>query len=191
MTKHHVPISMDCVVSIVHVIGFAAMRKLLVLANLVLAILATASSVTAREPLKMYSVPLVEEPSPYANLNLSPAQLIAAQELELAQYRFIGWLNYEYPLQVRRYDADIALAQEELASLQRRQAEFSRFNVWSRGGNPQFLASEDTGLAIVATQQRLSLLQTERGQVMQWQPVEYRKRQIDLERARMNLRTAR
>ena len=158
---------------------------------IVLTILATASSVTAREPLKMYSVPLVEEPSPYAHLNLSPAQLLAAQELELAQFRFIAWLNYEYPLQLRSYDADIALAQEELASLQRRQVEFSRFNVWSGGGNPHFLASEDTGLAIVATQQRLSLLQTERGQVMQWQPVEYRKRQIELERARMNLRTAR
>lgn len=168
------------------------MRKFFVLANLVLAILVVSvASATAREPLKMYSVPLLEEPSPYATLNLSPAQSLAAQELELAQFRFIAWLNYEHPLQLQRYDADIALAQQELASLQRRQAEFSRFNVWSRGGNPHFLASEDTALAIVAAQQRLSLLQTERGQVMQWQPVEYRKRQIDLERARMNLRIAR
>jgi hypothetical protein len=153
--------------------------------------LVAAVFVSAGERLKVYDVPLSEEPSPYAGLNLSPAQLIAAQELELAQYRFILWTNYEYPSRLRQLDAELALAQAELASLQRRQIEFNRFNVWTGGGNPLFLESEDAGLGILALQQRLALLQAERGHLLQYQGIEYRQRQIDFERARMNLRMAR
>jgi hypothetical protein len=157
-----------------------------------LALLVGCSSfASAAERLKMYDAPLREEPSPYAGLNLSPAQLSAAQELELAQYHFVAWANFEYQQRLRQFDADILLAREELASLQRRQAEFRRFNVWSRGGNPLFLQSEDAHLARVAVEQRLQLLQAERGQLIQFQGVEYRERQMALERARSNLRLAR
>lgn len=163
------------------------MRTLLTLAL----VLGCSSFAAAGERLKVYDAPLREEPSPYAGLDLSPAQLIAAQELELAQHRFVAWANFEYPQRLRQLDADIRLAREELASLQRRQAEFRHFNVWSRGGNPLFLQSEDAYLAIVATQQRLQLLQAERGQLIQFQALEYRERQMALERARLNLRLAR
>jgi hypothetical protein len=153
-------------------------------------LLSSSSLACAAETLKMYDAPLREEPSPYAHMNLSPAQLVAAQELETAQYRFLAWMNFGYAQRLRQLDADILMAQEELASLGRRQAEFSRFNVWSRGGNPLFLQSEDAHLASVAVEQRLRLLQAERGQVIQFQPVEYRERQIEVERARLNLRMA-
>lgn len=153
--------------------------------------LTAAALASAGERLKVYDAPLVEEPSPYAGLNLSPTQLVAAQELELAQFRFLRWLNYEYPLRQQQIDAELVQAQAELASLQRRQAEFDHFNVWTRGGNPLFLESEDTRLATLATRQRIALLQTERGQLIQLQAFEYRQRQIELERARMNLRLAR
>jgi hypothetical protein len=151
----------------------------------------TASTGVAAERLKMYDASVREEPSPYAGLDLTPAQLAAAQELELAQYRFAAWANYEYPMRVKRLDADLALSQQELASLQRRQAEFSRFNVWSGGGNPLFLQSEDTQLAIAAAKQRLDLLQADRAQLVKYQGIEYRQRQMELERARLNLRLAR
>ena len=163
------------------------MRTLLIIALL----LTSASVVPAVERLKMYDAPLYVEPSPYAGLDLSPAQLAAAQELELAQYRFVAWANFEYPQRMRQLDADILLAREQLGSLQRRQAEFSRFNVWSGGGNPLFLQSEDTYVATVAIQQRLQLLQAERAQLIQFQAVEYRERQMALERARLNMRLAR
>jgi hypothetical protein len=159
---------------------------------LALALLSFTACASAAEPLrlKMYDLPLYEEPSPYAGLDLSPAQLQAAQELELAQYRFMTWANYEYPQRLRTIDADIQFAQEELASWQRRQAEFKHFNVWSRGGNPLFLQSEDAQLTIVGIQQRLGLLQAQRGQLVQSQAIEYRQRQMELERARLNLRLA-
>jgi hypothetical protein len=157
---------------------------------LLVLLIGAAHVASAGERLKVYDAPLVVEPSPYAGLGLSPAQLVAAQELELAQYRFVAWTNFEYPQRLRQLDADIRLAREELASLQRRAAEYRHFNVWSRGGNPLFLQSEDAHLATVAVQQRLQLLQAERGQLVQFQDVEYRERQMALERARLNLRLA-
>lgn len=157
---------------------------------LVVIVLGGVPLASAAETLKMYDAPLVVEASPYAGLSLSPDQLLAAQELELAQYRFVAWANFEYPQRLRQLDAEILLAQEELASLGRRQAEFRRFNVWSGGGNPLFLQSEDAHLASVAIWQRLQLLLAERGQVVQFQAVEYRQRQMDVERARFNLRLA-
>lgn len=163
------------------------MRTFLTVALLI----GTSTFAVAGERLKMYDAPLVEEPSPYAGLNLSPDQLAAAQELELAQYRFVAWANFEYPQRLRQFDADILLAREELASLRRRQAEFRPFNLWSRGGNPLFMESEDAYLAATAIQQRLQLLQAERGRLVQFQAVEYRERQMALERARLNLRLAR
>jgi hypothetical protein len=163
------------------------MRTLLIAALLI----AGSSVAGAVERLKMYDAPLYEEPSPYEGLNLSPEQLAAAQELELAQYRFVAWANFEYPQRLRQLDADIRVAWEQLASLQRRQAEFNRLNVWTGGGNPFFIDSEDTHLAMVAIYERVQLLQAERGQLVQFQAVEYRERQMALERARLNLRLAR
>ena len=146
---------------------------------------------SAGERLKVYDAPLVEGPSPYEGLNLSPEQLAAAQALELAQYRFVAWANFEFPQRLRQMDADILMAREELASLQRRQAEYRHFNVWSRGGNPMFLESEYAYLAIITIEQRLQHLLAERGQLLRFQPIEYRERQMALERARLNLRLAR
>lgn len=131
------------------------------------------------------------EPSPYEGLHLSPEQLVAAQELELAQYRFVAWANYEFPQRLRQIDADILLAREELASWWRRGAEWNHFNVWTRGGNPFFLESEETYLSMIALDQRLQLLIEQRGQLLKFQPVEYRERQMAVERARLNLRLAR
>jgi hypothetical protein len=159
--------------------------------TLLLAVMICSSSFAmAGERLKVYDAPLVEEPSPYAGLDLSPEQLAAAQELELVQYRFVAWANFEFPLRLRQIDADIVMAREELASLQRRQSEYRHFNVWSRGGNPMFLQAEDAHLAAVAIQQRLQLLLEQRGQLLKFQPIEYRERQMALERARLNLRLA-
>jgi hypothetical protein len=154
-------------------------------------VLAGGSWAGAVERLKVYDAPLIMEPSPYEGLNLSPAQLAAAQELELAQYRFVAWANFEFPQRLRQIDADILLAREEIASWQRRQTEYNHFNVWTRGGNPFFLESELSHLSLVALQQRLQLLVEERGQLLRFQPVEYRERQMAVERARQSLRLAR
>ena len=154
-------------------------------------VLGWSSLAAAAEHLKMYDAPLVMKPSLYAGLNLPPEQLAAAQELELEQYRFVAWANFEFPQRLRQIDAAIQLTREELASWQRRQGEYRRFNVWSGGGNPFFLESEDAHLTLVALQQRLDLLIEQRGQLLRFQPVEYRERQIAVERARLNLRLAR
>jgi hypothetical protein len=148
------------------------------------------SSLSAAEPLRVYDAGFREEPSPYAHLNLSPAQLQAAQELEQAQFRFISWMNFEMPQRLRKLEADLALAQQQLASLQRIQAEENHFNVWSGGGNPFFTQAEQTKLLIVSLQQQINLLQAERSQALQFQGVEYRQRQMEVERARLNLRLA-
>jgi hypothetical protein len=145
----------------------------------------------AAERLKIYEAPLVIERSPYEGLNLSPQQLAAVQELELAQYRFVAWANFEFPQRLRQIDADILLVREEIASCQQRQAEYNRFNVWTGGGNPFFLESELSHFSLVALQQRLQLLMEERGQLLRFQPVEYRQLQMAVERARLNLRLAR
>jgi hypothetical protein len=158
---------------------------------LLLTLVACSSSFAlAGERLKVYDAPLLEEPSPYAGLDLSPEQLAAAHELEAAQYRFVAWANFEFPQRLRQIDADILMAREELASVQRRQAEYRHFNVWTRGGNPMFLQAEDAHLAEVAIGQRLQLLLEQRGQLLKFQPAEYRERQMALERARLNLRLA-
>jgi len=162
------------------------MRTLLLFAVL----LGFSSFALAGERLKMYDAPLMIEPSPYEGLNLSPEQLAAAQELELAQHRFIAWANFEFPQRLRQIDADIFQMRQDLASLQRRQAEYRHFNVWTRGGNPLFLQAEDAQLAVVALQQRMQLLLEERGQLLKFQPIEYRERQMALERARLNLQLA-
>lgn len=163
------------------------MRTILLLAVL----LGSSSFALAGERLKVYDAPLVIEPSPYDGLDLSPEQLAAAQELELAQYRFVAWANFEFPQRLRQIDADIFQMRQDLASLQRRQAEYRHFNVWTRGGNPLFLQAEDAYLATVSLQQRLQLLLEERGQLLKFQPVEYRERQMAIERARLNLKLAR
>ena len=75
-------------------------------------VLAGGSWAGAVERLKVYDAPLIMEPSPYEGLNLSPAQLAAAQELELAQYRFVAWANFEFPQRLRQIDADILLARD-------------------------------------------------------------------------------
>jgi len=159
----------------------AAFLSLLLLGNLL----------QAEEPLKIYGSAPRAEVSRYAKLNLSPAQLAAAQELEAAQYRFVTWTHFEFPALIRNLDAEIVVVREQVASFQRRYAEFSRFAVWSGGGDPLFETREDVRLALVAAQQRLKLLEAERGDVLQHQAIEYRQREMEVERARLNLRLAR
>jgi hypothetical protein len=142
-------------------------------------------------PMVVFDVPDVYVPSPYEGLSLSPAQLDAAHALEEAQYRYVTWLNYEYPLRLQQLDADIAFAQDEVASMARRRTEWNHFNVWSRGGNAFFLDAENAALAQSAAEKRLALLQTERGQWVQRQAMELRRRQMEIERARANLRATR
>jgi hypothetical protein len=155
-----------------------------------LALVVVCSPALAGEPLAIYGSAASPEVSPYAHLNLSPQQLAAAHELEAAQYRLVSWLHFEFPAQLRALDAEITIAQEQLASFERRHAEFSRFNVWSGGGNPLFETEEDVRLVLVATRERLDQLHLARGQLLQQKPIAYRLRLMEVEQARANLRQA-
>lgn len=126
--------------------------------------------------------------SPYDGLNLTEEQLSAAHDLEAAQLRFITWTNFEFPAKVQAIDGQITMAQQEIASLQRRQTNFNRFDRWVNSASPVFETNEDVGLALVAAQQRLAQLQTQRGFLLQQQAAEYRLRQMEVERARLHLR---
>lgn len=153
--------------------------------------LAITAPAVAAEPLRMYGEPARREFSPYAHLNLTPDQLLAAHELELAQHRFVIWTHFEFPTRLREIEAELIIVREQLASWQRRYAEFSRFAVWSGGGDAFFETREDLHLGIVATRERLALLENERASILQQQPLEYRQRQLEVERARLQLRLAR
>src|SRR4051794_34095557 len=104
-------------------VRFPYLRWSRIMRHLVLLLLLLAASWADAGPPVILDAGLREEPSPYAHLNLTVAQLAAAQELELAQFRLLSWWNYELPQRLRKLDADLAVAQEELGSLQRRQAE--------------------------------------------------------------------
>lgn len=156
-----------------------------------LLLLAPAAFAIADEPV-LISSPLARPPaSPYAHLNLSPEQLLAAQDLESAQYRFVQWSQFAFPGRIRAIDSQITVAEAQLASLIRRDAEFSRFDVWTRGGNPLFETLEDVRVGIVGASEALANLRRERGDLLQQQPIEYRMLQMEVERARMRLRLAR
>lgn len=132
----------------------------------------------------------VFDPARYAHLKLSEEQLEAAHELEIAQYRFVTWMYFEFPVQLKDRENQIAIAQEEVNSLQRRITEYGRFNVWVGGGNPQFETVENLKLVLLASQKNLEQLQYERGLILQHQSIEYRVRQQAVAAARIRLRTA-
>jgi hypothetical protein len=123
-------------------------------------------------------------------LHLTPAQLEAAQELELAQYRFVIWNNFEFPAQLRDIDNRLTIAQAELTSLERRVREFSRYYNPVNEANPLFEDLENRKLGLVAAQRGFDQLQYERGLMLQQQALEYRIRWQDVERARLKLRHA-
>ena len=150
-----------------------------------------ASMLTAQQPLLMSGSEPKFEPARYAHLKLSEEQLNALHDIEIAQYRFVTWLQFEYPTQLRSRDNDIAVVQAEVQSLQRRIAEYNRFNVWVGGGNPQFETVENLRLALIAAQKRLDFMQYDRGLSLQNQSLEYRVRQQAVEAARQRFRNAR
>ena len=166
-------------------------RTLTLLCTSLSLVLCFVACLSAQEqPLTMTGGEPTFEPARYAHLNLSPDQLAAAHELEVAQYRFVTWLYFEFPTQLKDRDNRIAIAQAEVQSLQRRIAEYGRFNVWVGGGNLQFETVENLRLALVASQKQLDQLQYDRGLTLQHQSLEYRIRQQPVEAARMKLRTA-
>lgn len=152
---------------------------------------AAANALAQNQPVVMVGSEPQFNPARYAHLKLSEEQLAAAYDLELAQYRFVTWLQFEYPTQLRDRDNQIAAVKADIESLQRRIAEYGRFNVWTGGGNPQFETVENLRVALVAAQRTLDQMQYERGLSQQHQALEYRVRLQAVEAARHRLRTAR
>lgn len=112
----------------------------------------------------------------------------AAGDVELARLRLTRFLHYEYPAQLRDLDSQIAVTEAEVAALQRRLANYSRFDKFINDANPLFESQQLAGVALVDAQQRLLHLRFERARVQQWLPVELRKRQLEFSREREAMR---
>lgn len=107
----------------------------------------------------------------------------ATREAEIAQLELTQSLYYDYPLQLREFDSQIAVTQAEIAAHQQRLANYSRFDKFINNANPLFESQQRVNVALVEAQKRLSNLQYERGRIQQWLPVEIRRRQLELHRA--------
>ena len=85
--------------------------------------------------------------------------------------------------QLRQLDSEITVIQAEIATLENRQANYSRFDKFINQANPLFESQQLVNVALVESMQRLTNLQYERGRIQQWLPVEIRRRQLELHRA--------
>jgi hypothetical protein len=106
----------------------------------------------------------------------------ATRDAELAELELAQFVYRDYPAQLAQLDSQIAVTQAEIAALQQRLANYSRFDKFINNANPLFESQQLANVALVAAQHELARLQRDRSRLQQWLPVEIRRQQLELHR---------
>ena len=135
----------------------------------------------ARIPFSSLASPVRQLASGIDTADLSPPELAAVNDLEAALLQLRQFAQFESPLRLQQYDGQIVSTQAEIAGLERRLAEYSKFSVWNGNSNPLYESVERVRLAWTEAVARLQLVQSEKALYQRGLPAELRQRQLQVE----------